>query len=345
MKIISLVLVCVFATFCFVVVLPSLNQPPQSAPTHTLLTLWNVDNFPSGKSSKADWLKKTALTFEKQNKGVIISVVNLTQQQAVDLLNQGKTFDLICFSLGIGNKLLPLLAPYKGKVCSGNNFTLSAVVNKVVYALPFMAGGYCFFARASQLKGQFPQDALNFQQTKKVGKNLVLLDSLHYGTTNTTLVEVALALTCGKAEKQNFDQYSTYVDFVRGKFVALLSTQRDLWRLKQRMTNGKIENLVFAPCQFTDLVQYVGVSKQSQQQQIATEFCQFLQTDVVQQTLVDAGMFSVVGRNDYTDEWYFQMQEAVNVAKTVSVFCNEEQIAHLKNCAYVGKDTLLDLIA
>ena len=347
MKTISLILVIIFVCFTTFVAIPKLSSTATVQSEYRLITLWHVDNFASGKISKADWLKKVATLFEKRNKGVLINIVNLTQSQAIELLDQGKTFDLVCFSQGIGERLLPLLTPYEGRVLSTENFTEGGVVNGFQYALPYLSGGYCFFVRQSALQNaeNFPQNALNLATTKKVGKNVVTLDSLHFGTQESTLTEVALALVCGKAERQNFDQYHTYVDFVRGKFVCLLSTQRDLWRLSQRIESGKLEKLYMQVAPFTDLVQYVGIASGTKFFHLAQEFACFLQTDEVQQTLTSAGLFSVVGRNDYTDEWYKEMQNQLNVAKTTSVFLSLEQISALKEASFLGKDTLLGLLA
>ena len=49
-----------------------------------LLEAWSVDVFEGGCNSRRDFLAKTAIKFEKQNKGALVSVTSYTAEGAIN---------------------------------------------------------------------------------------------------------------------------------------------------------------------------------------------------------------------------------------------------------------------
>ena len=77
-------------------------------------------------------------------------------------------------------------------------------------------------------------------------------------------------------------QYGAYERFLSGNAATiLLGTQRDYWRLKGRMDNGKIGEICFAALSdYTDLVQYVGIGNSKDKTRTELIYCYYLIPDV-----------------------------------------------------------------
>ena len=100
-----------------------------------------------------------------------------------------------------------------------------------------------------------------------------------------------------------------------------------MYRLSQRQNSGKIETLSVLPLNgYTDLVQYVGVCKNSLSVAAAKAFCAYLLSDEAQATLVNLGMFSVSG-SIYTDETYRRCEAALAATYVPNVFADVDVAA------------------
>ena len=71
-----------------------------------VLNLWHIETFEGGSGSRANFLKRRAIEFESQNKGVFVSVQTYTPEQVLQKLNDGARFDIISFSYGVGCDIL-----------------------------------------------------------------------------------------------------------------------------------------------------------------------------------------------------------------------------------------------
>ena len=119
--------------------------------------------------------------------------------------------------------------------------------------------------------------------------------------------------------------------------VTLLGTQRDLYRLRKREADGKIESLAVVPLiGYTDLVQYVAVGKQSDNIAAAEAFATYLTSAEVQATLVDLALFSPTGAAVYTDDTYRLCAEGVTRAYVPNVFAPTESVAKQRADAVKG---------
>lgn len=344
-KFLPLLMLVVFSVAILVIVLPRLpKKPPETSPKHYqgVLEMWNVESFEGGSGSRQSWITSRAAQFEKTHEGLFVHVTTLNQNQLVEKLDNGETFDLICFSRGAGCLVQNALQPYTGSVADiRENILVSGQVSGKVYALPIYVGAYCLFARESQLEPntQLLDTVLTNTYTRKVGKNTFELAPLTCGFTESNSPVSALALSGVKGKCQlseSVTQFQAYENFVANKTaVTLLGTQRDLYRLGKREENGKIEKLTFAPlCGYTDLVQYVGLSAAcGDKTDSATEFMQFLVQSATQQTLVNINMFSVLEQTLYTNERYLACEQGLTKAYVPNVFGDKAAVTEQRKTA------------
>ena len=336
----ALVVVAIAGVFIFA--MPNLPQRPTTDANATyqgVINLWLVDSFEGGSGSRQSWFTKRSAQFESQNKGVFVCVTALTESQLLAKLADGQKFDLLCFSRGVGAKVLQNLAPMDVDFgCVLDNFAQSGRVHNSTYAVPIFAGTYCVFARKSQQNGDVLANCLTTTFKRKVGKNTITLAPLVCGFSvyNSPLTALAKSGVKGAFQPDySTTQYTAYEQFVANKSaVTLLGTQRDMYRLGKKLELGKMEELLFAPLTaYTDLVSYVGISKHTSNLSICQKYVQYLLTDTVQQSVRDISMFSVTCQNLYTNEWYSACESGLATAIVPYVFADEEAILDARSSA------------
>ena len=336
----ALVILAVFGVIIFS--LPNLPQMPTTGANVSyqgVINLWIVDSFEGGSGSRQSWFTKRASKFEQQNKGLFVCVTVLTEGQLESKLQQGQNFDMLCFSRGIGEKVIDTLAPLDvdfGCVCE--NFAQSGRLNGTAYALPIFAGAYCLFARQSQQKQDVLSHCLTTTFTRKIGKNTIQLAPMVCGFAPYNSPLTALAMSGGKGSftpDYAKSQYLAYEQFVENKTaVTLLGTQRDMYRLQKHLQMGKMEELVFAPLMaYTDLVGYLAVGRHSQNLQACTRFVEYLLSDQVQQTVAEMGMFSVTNQNLYSNGWYALCEQGLKDAYVPNLFADQDAISNGRQVA------------
>ena len=321
--------------------LPIKPQTEQPSSYQGVVEMWNVESFEGGVGSRESWLINRASKFESEHKGLFVHVTTLTVEQVENKLAEGQTFDMICFSRGVGAIVKDQLAPYNGKVGAiKDNFLISGQIDGGLYAVPIYSGAYCLFARTEQLPSdRLLTDALTATFTRKVGKNTVELQPLVCGFTPYNSPLSALALSGGKGKAsvdEGVTQYQAYEKFVANQTaVTLLGTQRDMYRLSQRESNGKIDKLGFAPLSgYTDLVQYVAVSSNAgDKSEACVEFIEYLTSDVAQSSLVNLSLFSVLNSTFYTADRYVECERSLGSAYVPNVFGDAEAIANQRKTA------------
>ena len=340
-----IVIVALICAVALVWALPQLPiKPQQQAPEiyKGVLELWNVEAFEGGIGSREAWLINKAAKFETANTGLFVHVTSLTVEQLEAKLQNGEQFDMICFSRGAGNLVKEQLAPITQSMgFVRENFLLSGQVDGKQYAMPLYTGVYCLFARVEQLSADKLLDsALTQTYTRKLGKNTVQLQPLVCGFTpyNSPLSALAMSGGRGKASgiNESTTQYQAYEQFVANRTaVTLLGTQRDIYRLTQRESNGKIEKLGFAPLGgYTDLVQYVGVSAAAGEKASACEeYVSYLLSESTQATLVNLSMFSVLDTTFYTSDRYADCEQLLSSAYVPNVFGNAEAVTRQRETA------------
>ena len=340
----SLVVMVAACAVMLVWALPNLPTRPQTQqPTsyQGVVEMWNVETFEGGVGSRESWLTNRASKFESAHKGLFVHVTTLSVEQVETKLAEGETFDLICFSRGVGTVVKDRLAPYTGSVGAiKDNFVISGQVDGSLYAVPLYSGAYCLFARSEMVSAdRLLTEALTAKYTRKIGKNTVELQPLICGFTpyNSPLSALALSGVKGKARvDENVTQYEAYEKFVGNQTaVTLLGTQRDMYRLSQRESNGKIDKLNFAPLVgYTDLAQYVAVSSTAADKaNSCVEFIEYLTGNEAQSTLVNLSLFSVLQTNFYTSDRYAECERALGSAYVPNAFGDADAIANQRKTA------------
>jgi hypothetical protein len=328
-RIISIILVLIFCIVCIIFVIPALakkNNPTAPDTTPTLLDIWYIEGFEGGSVSRIGWLRSRCLEYEKAHKGILICVTSYTETQAADKLAAGERFDLISFPTGLGATLLPHLADYDGSMYGVlDNFAAAGVADNTQIAVPYMAGVYGLFIR------ELDKERLNITDlaseiykagyTKKVGKNTINMQPLVQGS---GAYNNPLPATTFKPEAAlpKRTQYEAYVAFCRNRTATvLLGTQRDMYRLNNRVEQGNIEALEFVPLfSHNDLCQFMAVGAASAKHSEAVSFIEFLLSDATQHKLTTVGMFSPSYRDLYTAPWYAAVEEKYDSMRVVNAF-------------------------
>ena len=343
--ILPIVIVALVCVAILVWALPMLPIKPQQQSTESykgVLELWNVETFEGGIGSREAWLINKSAKFEQANTGLFVHVTSLSVEQLETKLNNNESFDLITFSRGVGSLVQDKLAQVTSNMgFVKDNFLISGQVDGKQYAVPLYAGAYCLFARVEQLpQEQLLSNALTQTYSRKVGKTTVELQPLVCGFTpyNSPLSALAMSGGRGKAGgiSESTTQYQAYEQFVANRTaVTLLGTQRDIYRLTQKESNGKIEQLGFAPLGgYTDLVQYIGVSSAAGDKASACQqYVRYLLSEATQQTLCNLSMFSVLETTFYTSDRYRECEQLLATAYVPNVFGNAEAIVRQRETA------------
>ena len=346
------VILLVFVITCVVFVLPGVGRGGTTGKAEsnsaTVLTMWHIEGFEGGVGSRCDWLGKRAREFEKRNKGVYLDVIKLTEAQLEDRLAQGQSFDLISFGLGVGESVLPHLAAFDGSISADihENLLSGGKINGKTFALPYMCGGYVLAARTRDLTSltryiSLKQSVFDCYTTKKVGKKTVELFSVMTAKSDYCCPLVGLAMLADGKERDiskvccepTLTQYGAYERFLSGNAATiLLGTQRDYWRLKGRMDNGKIGEICFAALSdYTDLVQYVGMgnSKDRTRTELSESFAEYLTSKAVQEKLSGVGMLPVIDSAIYVEKVLNELSAGIGDAKTLNVFTSHAVLSKL----------------
>ena len=230
-----------------------------------ILTLYTLDTFEGGINSRADFLNRAAVSFEKKNRGVFVQVVPVTEYELSDRLSRGLAPDLLLYSFGCYETLRAQFVPYTQAV----NFADS--LRQTEDAVPIWYGGYFSFVA-------------NPEYPFVCG---------HADHTNPCLAALLSDQTV--VPEHGYTQKSAYEAFVFRKY-NLIGTQRDVFRT--RNSDRPLEKAVFSD--FTDLVQYgsvVGISEE--RAYFAQKFLEYLTSAEIQRKLTEIGMFSVSGEKLY----------------------------------------------
>ena len=192
----------------------------------TILEIWQVDMVEGGTGSRRQYLDNVAKQFEKLNKNVLITVINQTPQSVQENFENGYYPDMISYSQGLTGiadrakqidlKVDNFGGKYKNKFC----------------AFLWAMGGYVYVFH----KDKAPKTVY----VSKVDYNMPL---------------ISLYLEDLPKSYQVLPPEKAYYNFLNNKDSALLGTQRDLYRLKD-----KLDNFTVLPLEkFTDICQYISI--------------------------------------------------------------------------------------
>lgn len=323
-----------------VIIIPILKNAPnplgyvEKEEKSAFLELWNVDTFEGGSANRGGFLEKVAIEFEKQNRGIYILVKNMSLEQAKMQLENDVKPDLVSFGLGAGSLFKPYLTTVsvndvKSDLLSGG------VVDGQQLCAPWCMGGYVLCsscgADISNLNSWIAVDKKNFFGFG--GQYNIALEALAKNKSNFKLNK---KLAYEKCFSQDFTQYQAYQQFVNGDFDVLLGTQRDYFRLLNRVNLGTMNCDFRFLGGYTDLVQWFSIVRgEGATEKIGQVFLDFLLSTQVQQKLKDIAMFSVSNETIYTTEQGYCDFE--NVLKSVNfvqnAFLTIEEINQKKQSA------------
>lgn len=319
-----------------VIVLPQLPYVANTQDIETVVfDIWHIETSEGGSGSRRAWLSSTLSYIEKQNVGLYINIYTYTVEQMCSRLQQGYTCDIVSFGMGAGQYLLPYLQQYTGAVNTLSNLTDAGCVDNAVYALPYMGNIYGIFGRQSDLDSLGISDivsgALDCSYTKNIGSNSVDMYSVQcgYSYANNPLQALVLAGVSGTVAGIDYDmtQYMAYENFVGNNYATLLlGTARDVYRVGNRVVQGRLDSIEYQPLSYTDLVQYIAIMDTSNSD-LAVEIIEYLTCDSVQLTLSNIGLLATTSVQPYSsNSWLVASQQALWTASTVSVFCDDTTI-------------------
>ena len=132
--------------------------------------------------------------------------------------------------------------------------------------------------------------------------------------------------------------YQAYQGFLEKKFAVLLGTQRDLSRVLQKQSQGKLIDVTFEFLSgYTDIVQYIAFCDNGKQRADASQkFVEYITSDQSQKKLASLQMFSPA-LDIFDNGLHFEMQKALgrklnvpNVFADKTVLLNQRQSAMQK---------------
>lgn len=300
-----------------------------------VLRLWNIDGFESGCLPKTYFLEKMSEQFEKKNKGVYVMVKNMTEDEVVSSIKAGDYPDMVCFGTGMNPYFNGKFVRLQDEIAVNllPNFYGSALQNGALMAVPIMTGVYTLISSTERIENaqknaniKLSSLAFALSTDKQKKKGVVHTNSLTFGTGDfssaldafsrkfkeVSVVELADAgVIDANYNSQTF--YKAYESFVLNKANMLLGTQRDVFRMENRVLAGKESDAIYEPiAEYTDLVQYVGViATEKTKNSVCVDFIKFLLEKKSQKQLADIGMFSVLGENIYENLPFSKLEQVV----------------------------------
>lgn len=284
-----------------------------------ILEMWNIDTFEGGSVSRTTYLEKRAIEFEKTHTGTFIMVQSMTPEQAKLNIQNGNMPDMVSFGIGVGSDLLEILQPFSKEFNVRDDLLNSGKFNQTQYAIPFLLGGYTIINETNS----------QFDNSQVLGCGL---NGYNNGLIALAVNEINFQNTYeNNSQLDTFDAYDKYLD---KKFDCLLGTQRDMYRVVNRVEKGNMSPRSFYCLSgYTDLVQYVGITSQdATKKEISLQFIEHLLSEESQQKLASINMFSVNTSSLYQAGEFAQLEKALaSPLKTLNVFLSNEKLEEIKS--------------
>lgn len=282
-----------------------------------IIEIWNIDTFEGGLISKTSYLNAQAKVFQKQNKGLYILIRNISEQECLNLLFSGEKPDLFSCSYGVSTEIFDYLEPLSlDYSCVMQNFLNAGKVAGEQYFVPWCFSNYFLVSTGEHMKNAKVEIKEDFKLrdvaltsgyvvSKKSGdktiyslglgqKKYLLPNFAFLSYTNTGLTSVSETAIDPIQIKES--PYSAYAKFIIGETSVLLGTNRDVFRIDARASQGKISDVILERVSsFTDLVQFFGMTKN--QDATKKQYTELFAKFVIQESkdmFLKNGLFSVV---------------------------------------------------
>lgn len=282
-----------------------------------IITLWNVDTFEGGSGSRSGFLEWVAMKFEKKFKGALIKIENLSIDEMKANLMRGIYPSMFSFGMGIAGFLKDKMQTLPEKLSNivPTNLYSAGLTGGLFKAAAWTYGGYSLISTTEKIEkaNQCAIDdlgslafLLSYDKTFKKSKQHVYsltfgkseyvsaLDAFSRCFENTSLVdEVNKNIIDDKYNKQSY--YDAYNSFIKGKSSMLLGTQRDIFRMENRLKSGVEHDVIYYPIgEYTDLIQFISIVTDNLKiKSVCENFICFLLSEGVQKSLNNIGMLSV----------------------------------------------------
>ena len=281
-----------------------INTAPPNA---VFLELWQIDTFEGGSSSRARFLEKNAFLYQEQTINTYVLVRSFDVNQAKLMLEQGSRPDIISFGIGAGDFVLPISEEITTDCGVRADLLAGGMKEGKQYAIPWTMGGYCLCANSTF--GDLNLE--NFNQASEQQERAVIGTGYTYNVPKLSLTNDERKFVTSESENS---QYQAYENFLKGnEFQVLLGTQRDFYRLNNKVELGVIDGINYRYLSgYTDLIQYMSVTTANENLIApATKFIKFITSSKIQAKLTSIGMFSVNGEKIYKNE-YVDFENALN---------------------------------
>ena len=115
-----------------------------------ILELWHIETFEGGSMSRASFLEREAINFEKQHKGTYIVIQSMSLEQFELNIQNGKLPNLLSFGIGVGDAITKNLVEIDvGNI--RNDLKQYGMYNSKQLAVPYILGGYALISCNNQI--------------------------------------------------------------------------------------------------------------------------------------------------------------------------------------------------
>lgn len=293
-KIFSVVCISFVVLFSFSICYKRLREIPLISGEGNQIEVyevWHIESFEGGGRSRFSYLKSIALDYEKLHPTKLFMIKQVSAEQLDSLLEQNVP-SIFSFSEQVATKILPYLVEQNEEFDISANMLDSARFNGDLMALPYIASGYCYITKTDSTA-----------TTLYTGNN----------SAHSAVEHINQEVNLG----EELSSYECYSKFVNSSNIQLLGTFRDVYRVKNLQNLGRFQ-ATFSPLeQFSDLIQYVGVSSADA---TVKDFVQFMLQDKYQYGLRDLSLFSTKQLNLYAEPTYLAMEKSIYTAHIPNIF-------------------------
>ena len=280
-----------------------------------ILELWHIETFEGGSASRANFLEREAINFEKTHKGTYIVIQTMSLEQFELNIKAQKYPNMISFGIGVGDSFIEKLLELDNEGVRSDLANAGKFGSKQL-AVPYILGGYALISNGNGKTGVGLKGTTN--PLKALEQNKMQIATLY--------------------NDYNLDSYDAYDKFLKGNFETLLGTQRDVYRCYSRQQKGLLNDATYTFLEgYTDLVQYLSVFKGKDiEQKLCKEFVSQMISINVQSKLKDYNLFSTIkDLTLYSDGLYRDFESVLKKnLKVDSAFLSLEQIQSQKAEAF-----------
>lgn len=259
--------------------------------TTQIFELWHIETFEGGSVSRELYLKRCAINFEKIYSNKLIVVKTISPENLEDSLAISKP-DIVSFGYGVGDKLIKYLKSFTKSYGVREEILQSAYISGKQMAIPYILSGYVY----ASLQDKTVEEWL------EKGEQIYSQNS---GYTSAEYVYGNQPINNGKL----LTGYQAYYEFTQNKAKILLGTGRDLYRVNNLIEKGKLSASFSYVNNYTDLVQYIGITNQNE---VTQNFVQYLLSDKMQIELNNYSLYSTKALSIYAAKPFLDMETALS---------------------------------